>query len=144
MTRRIFNTLSLISALLLICTFFLWIWSFWTDPRKDCLSFGRDFHVAVEYGRASFFNNKEYGPYHGSVITLSSSTWPAERTFSEQGWFGDAYGVYYRYFRWAGSGAVLWTLGVSLLYPMIALAVLPVAWLWLWWRVRRPKRIGLS
>ena len=87
MKSRIFNTLSLISAILLACTIILWAWSFWTDPRKDCLSFSGDFHVAVQDGRVSFFSDKEYGPYHGSIIALTSPEWPIERIFAEQACF---------------------------------------------------------
>jgi hypothetical protein len=134
MIRRIFNTLSLISAILLASTAILWAWSFWTDPRKDCLSFSGEFHVAVQDGRVSFFSDKEYGPYRGSISALTSPAWPIERIFSKQRAFGDTLGIYYRYFRWADSGAVLWTLSVSLFYPMIAFAVLPTIWLWTWRR----------
>jgi len=134
MKSRIFNTVSLISAILLACTIFLWAWSFWTDPRKDCLSFSGDFHVAVQHGRVVFFNVKDYGPYHGSIIALTSPEWPIERIFSKQQAFGDICGIYYRYFRWADSGDVLWTLSVSLFYPMIVFAVLPTIWVWKQWR----------
>ena len=60
-------------------------------------------------GRVEFFNDEEYGPYHGSIIALTSHDWPPERIFSKQQAFGDICGIYYRYFRWADSGAVLWT-----------------------------------
>ena len=134
MIRRILNTLSLISAILLACTITLWAWSFWTNPRKDCLSFSSNFHVAVEDGRVSFFNVKDYGPYHGSIIAITSREWPIERIFSKQQAFGDICGIYYRYFRWADSGAVLWTLSISLFYPMIVFTVLPTMALWSWRR----------
>src|SRR5271157_3829938 len=134
MFRRIFNTLSLFSAILLACTIILWAWSFWTDPRKDCVSFSGNFHVAVENGRVSFFNVKDYGPYHGSLISLSSAQGPAFPAFAERRGFGDTLGVYYRYFRWADSGIVLWTLSVTLLYPMVVFAMLPTIWAWKRWR----------
>ena len=134
MSRHIFNTLSLISALLLACTIFLWVWSDWTDPRKNCLSFSDEFHIAVQDGRVCFFNVKEYGPYHGSIIALTSPEWPIERIFSKQRAFGDFCGIYYRYFCWADSGAVLWTLSVSLFYAMVVFAILPAISLWSWRR----------
>jgi hypothetical protein len=136
MIRRIFNALSLISAIFLTCTIILWAWSFWTDPRKECLSFSENFHVAVENGRVSFFNVKDYGPYHGSVISLSSGEETAYSSFAERRGFGDTLGIYYRYFRWADSGIILWTLSVTLLYPMIVLAVLPTIWAWKRWRAK--------
>jgi len=134
MTRRIFNTLSLISAILLACTIILWAWSFWTDPRKDCVSFSRNFHVAVENVRVSFFNVKDYGPYHGGILSLASGEETAFPAFAERRGFGDTLGIYYRYFRWADSGIILWTLSVTLLYPMIVLAVLPTVGAWKRWR----------
>ncbi len=74
MSRYIFTTLSLISAILLAGTIVLWPWSFSIDPRVSCLSLGDDFHVAVRDGRVSFFNVKEYGPYHGSIISLGDGS----------------------------------------------------------------------
>jgi hypothetical protein len=129
MKSRIFNTLSLISALLVACTVVSWPWSYKTDPRVDRLSIGDSFHVGVYRGRLEFFSLK-IGPYHGSTISLGDGS-----EISRWG-FGDAYGIYYRYFRWADSGAVLWTLSVSLSYPMIVFAVLPTIWGWKRWRAK--------
>ena len=126
MSRRIFNKLSLISAILLACTICLWVWSDSTDPRKDCLSFSSEFHVAVLLWPRRASSATRNGPYHGSIIAMTSPERPIERIFSKQRAFGDILGIYYRYFRWADSGAVLWTLSVSLFYPMIVFAVLPV------------------
>jgi hypothetical protein len=92
MFRRIFNTLSVISALLLACTMALWVWSVWADPQEDSLSFSKDFHVGVFQGRLEFFNLKD-GPYHGGIIALSSPESPAERIFAERRWFRDTLGV---------------------------------------------------
>jgi hypothetical protein len=130
LSRRIFNTLSLISALLLTCTVVSWVRSYWTDPTKDCVSFSDDFHVTVHDGRVSFFNLKDSGPYCGSIISLAGTRLPVERGC------GDTAGIYYRYFRWA-DGAVLWTVSVSLFYPLIVFAGLPLVWSWKWWRRRR-------
>ena len=79
MKSRIFNKLSLISATLLACTVVVWALSFWTDARKDHASFSDNFHVGFYAGRIDFFSDK-HGPYHGSVISLSSgqeSAFPA-------------------------------------------------------------------
>ena len=65
MSRRIFNTLSLISAILLACTVVSWVWSFWAEPQKESLSFSKSFHVGVYNGCVEFFSDKEYGPYRG-------------------------------------------------------------------------------
>ncbi|MGO8746191.1 MAG: hypothetical protein ACLQNE_09395 [Thermoguttaceae bacterium] len=131
MSRRIFNTLSLISAIFLACTVVSWVWSFWANPQKESLSFSRSFHVGVFGGRVEFFSDKDYGPYHGSIISLDGGP-----KFAERRGFGDTLGIYYRLFRWADSGAVLWTLSVSLAYPLILFAVLPAIWGWKWWRAK--------
>jgi len=39
--------------------------------------------------------------------------------------WGKSFGVYYRYFRWK-NGETLWTLAVSLWYPFLLFAWLPV------------------
>jgi hypothetical protein len=129
MIRRIFNTLSLISAILLACTVLLWVWSFWADSRNDFLSFSDNFHVGLFDGRIDFFSDK-HGPYHGSVISLSSGEGAAFPAFAERRGFGDTLGIYYRYFRWADSGIVLWTFSATLLYPMILFSFLPLCWAW--------------
>jgi len=137
MSRRLFNALSLISAVYLLGTVNLWIWSFWADARTQSLSFANDFHVAAERGRLSFFNDKDYGPYRGSIIAIVSEEWPMERIFSKHQAFGETLGIYYRYFRWADSGAVLWTLSISLIYPLILFSLLPAIWI-----VLRRQQIG--
>ena len=134
MKRRTFNTLSLISALLLACTTVLWGWSFWADMREDRLSISDNFHMGAYRGRLEFFSLK-IGPYHGSS-TIFDETKDTERGF------GDTLGVYYRYLRFADSGDVIWTLSVSLFYPMIVFAVLPMTWAWLWWQ--RAKLLPLA
>ncbi len=34
-----------------------------------------------DVGRLSFFNDKDYGPYRGSIIAIVSEEWPMERIF---------------------------------------------------------------
>ena len=71
MKSRIFNTLSLISAILLACTVILWVWSFWANPYKSNLSVSNALHIGLCDGRIEFFSDK-FGPYHGSIIALTS------------------------------------------------------------------------
>ena len=86
MSRRIFNTLSLISAILLGCTVILWAWSFRADPRKDYLSFSGDFHVVAQNGRMDFFNVQiGSGPFHASTFSLGSSTMSAHPLYELRG-----------------------------------------------------------
>lgn len=152
MKPRIFNTLSLISAVLLACTIFLWAWSLRVEPHVNYLSFRDGFHVSVWNGHSCFFNNKEYGPYLGGTIALLDSKKDKEeidRFWSERRAFGPTFGVYYRYFHVPRSGTVIWTLCVSLLYPVIAFAMLPVVQFWklpvIWLRKwRRARRLRLA
>lgn len=135
MIRRIFNVASLISALLLASTLLVWAWSFWADPWKDHLSINSGFHVGVYAGRVDFFSD-ESGPYHGSIISLSDANGVPVRPYVKRG-FGDAFGLYYRHIRFVQSGATLWTLSVSLAYPLAMFAVLPAIWGWKQWRTKR-------
>ena len=70
----------------------------------------------------SFSNSTMYGPYRGSVIAMGSSPNPTMTGF------GDTAGIYYRIIRWPG-GNVLWTLSVSLAYPLVMTMVIPVVWI---------------
>ncbi len=131
MARHIFNTLSLISALLLVGTVLLWAWSFGTDPRKDRLSFSDNFHVGFYDGRIAFFSDA-HGPYHrGSEISLDRDIEISSyRALDDR--FG---GIFYRYFRLTDS-TLLFTLSVSLLYPLFVLSVPPLVWAWRWWQAK--------
>ena len=146
MIRRTFNTLTLISAILLACTLILGAWNSGDDPGKYHLSFGKAFHVCVYGGCLSFFSD-EFGPYSGSIIALTDL--PIDRFFSERRAFGRTAGIYYRYFRWRDSGRVLWTFSVILLYPVVFFAVLPVIRFWklplIWfWKWRSARRLRLA
>jgi hypothetical protein len=139
MANRAFSIASLVSAVLLGCTALLWLSAFVLDPWSNRLSVTGDFHIAVwggcdgpPLGRLVFFNDKRYGPYRGSIISVSGYKEPAEVRC-----WGDAFGVYYRYFRWSGSGATLWTLMISLAYPLAMFSFLPAGWLWVRWRRSR-------
>jgi hypothetical protein len=104
------------------------------DPVKQFLSLRRDFQVSIDqrpYGPAlEVFNDASYGPYCGSIISLSGPGQPSE---VKSGGFAFP-GVYYRHFRWP-NGTTLWTLSLSLVYLVVLSAVLPFAWL-----IRRSRR----
>ena len=133
---RAFNAASLISGVLLGCTVVLWASAFVISPWNHRLSITESFHVSVWggfdepfFGRLVFFNNKEYGPYRGSIISLSDSQGNSVPPITKRAW-GDLFGVYYRYFHWSDTGETLWTLMVSLGYPLLLFSVLPAFWLW--------------
>ncbi len=136
MAIRTFDVASLISSILLGCTVVLWASAFAISPWDHRLSMSSTFHVGVWggfdgpfVGRLVFFSDKEYGPYRGSVICLSDSQGNLSRPMITRAW-GDAFGVYYRHFHWLDTGETLWTLMVSLAYPLLIFSVLPAAWLW--------------
>lgn len=128
MKPRLLNAVAVVCAVLLSITLLLLLVAPFLDPIDIHLSLGRAFHVSVQCrrfdSRIVFFNDSEYGPYRGSVIGLSDDDGnvypPSQRQLS----FGDAWGVYYRYFRW--SDATLWTLTVSLWYPIVILSAIVI------------------
>ena len=96
--------------------------SVWINPWDQYFSISRQFHIGI-WGqgldvRLVFFNDADYGPYRGSMISLDGDP-PLDRAV----YFGDTAGIYYRYFRVAGSS--LWTLMLLIWYPIALFATLP-------------------
>jgi hypothetical protein len=78
------------------------------------------------------FNDSSYGPYGGSIIAVSGAgRSPNDPKVSG---VGDVAGIYYRMIRWQ-DGKSLWTLSLSLAYPLLLAALLPFVWI-----VRRARR----
>ena len=131
--RRVLNGVSLLSAMMLVLTIALWAGAFVLDVSRHHLSITDSFHVGLTrgpgfspVGRIAFFSEDE-GPYQGSIICLSDETGRSSRPI-DQVKFGDACGVYYRCFHFLDTGETLWTLTVSVLYPLAAFTALPIAW----------------
>ncbi len=101
-------------------------WKPWISLNPQC-------HISVcgfgnsSVSRLNMFNNPTYGPYRGSVIELSKGP-DDEPTVKLKAAFGDSYGIYYRYFEWPDK-SVLYTLSVTLWYPLIGFAIAPFYWL---------------
>jgi hypothetical protein len=133
---RWFNRAALASAVLLACTVALWLVAFFLNPAERHLAVTESFRVGVWggpiCGRLVFFNTAD-GPYHGSIIALSDGQGNSHPRLRARGW-GDSWGVYYRHFYFFDSGETVWTLMISLLYPLALFAILPVAWAWRRWR----------
>jgi hypothetical protein len=131
--RRWFDAAALVSTTILGATVVLWLIGSAISP----LSITDSFHIGVWSGfdgRLVFYNDKEYGPYHGSIIALSDAPPPRVQI---QAW-GNSFGVYYRHFYFPKSGKTLWTLAISLLYPFFLFAIVPLAWgRCRWWSARR-------
>lgn len=126
MWKRIFNFVTIISTALFILILLLLVLSHWIDPHEHRLSFSKDCHVSVYERYLAFFNVAEYGPYTGSIIALDvKGVMPSIDEVS----FGYRFGIYYRYFKWADSGDVLWTLLLNMWYLLCLFSILPVIWL---------------
>jgi hypothetical protein len=120
------------------------------EPHAS-LSIGT-FHCGLSRGALWFFNDDL--PYTGSIIGLEG-TWAGKRTTDRTDWrwvvyrYGieqvshiddkgqcagkeracDVPGLYYRYFDWWNQKDSLWTLALSLWYPIALSTVLPSFWL---------------
>jgi hypothetical protein len=162
-----FNIVSLVSLVLAIFTLFLWLATFWVNPWDHRVSLTNNFHVSVwngfsgdTLGRLIIFNNAQYGPYRGSIMLLTDSNQPPpivrgwsighysigqETDFDRRGEVlliekaCDMPGIYFRHFRRPNEALPLWTLMVSLWYPLFLFNVLPAVWIFRRWRSRRSQ-----
>jgi hypothetical protein len=132
MKRRLLNTIAILCAVPLTISLLILLVAPFLDPAENHVSFGRTFHVSAECrkfdSRIVFFNDSEYGPYCGSVIGLSDDDGNVYPPLERQLGFGNTWGIYYRYFRW--SDATLWTLTVSLWYPIVVLSAIVIGIKW--------------
>lgn len=166
MTRRWLDIATVVSGVFVSFTVVLWLATFAISPWDHRLSFTQHFHVGVwsgfsgdTLGRLVFFNNGEYGPYRGSIIALADTNHPS----AKRGWSIGDYdmgritdyngkgevaiqervcdlpGIYFRHIHtlWPKEYPPLWTLMVSLWYPLFLFSILPVAWIFRRWRLRR-------
>jgi hypothetical protein len=141
MALRLFNLGVLIFAALFTATVLLTLAALRLDAKDHYLSLARAFHVdLLRFGagaampRLAFFNDAEYGPYRGSIIALSDGDGP-DPSLPKVTAFGDSFGIYYRHIEWP-TGAVIWTLAVSLWYPLLLFGAGPGVWLVRRWRLR--------
>ena len=126
--QLLFNILTLLSFILLCLTILLFYLSYKINAWEQSFSLSNDFHISLYRKgndcRLAFFNVKNY-PYTGSIVGLGGE-WP--KTIG----FGNFLGLYYRHFTWPKE--TLWTLYISLWYPLILFGILPVFFLY---RVKR-------
>jgi hypothetical protein len=131
MTGRVFQLALMASAVFAVGILLLGLTMRIAAPREMGLSLSPNLHIGVSnarrsggLGRVEIFNDAR-GPYRGSILGLvgaDGKTYPP--LDCEIAW-GDARGVYYRYFR-GQDGRKLWTLSVSLWYPLLASAAFPL------------------
>ena len=124
---------------MLVITALLFLAGFVISPWDHYLSFGDGSHVSV-WGRGIdsrivFFNDAEYGPYRGSIIGFRDADGKVFPPLERAEAFGDSWGIYYRYFEWSDSK--LWTLMVTLWYPIAFFAIMPSIGLLRWIKLRR-------
>lgn len=93
------------------------------DPQRHRIRLGPSCHVSLQHFDGAsivIFNDGDYGPYRGSIVGLAGDpNGPIAHGF------GSTAGIYYRHFRWP-DGSTLWTLSVSLIYPLMLASILPI------------------
>lgn len=133
MQNRLFNVASVVSAVLLCLIVVAWFAAGAVDPRKHFVCLSNGWHLSINArgadARLQVFNDPSYGPYIGSIIGLAG-----DRNGPKVSGVGDVAGVYYRMIRWP-DGTSLWTLSLSLVYPLLVTLPLPLTWL-----IRRSRR----
>ena len=141
MAAKVIRLASVASCILCGVSLVLFALSLVLNPWDHRISFAEDFHLGLWRGRVVFFNDSEYGPYRGSIIGLADADGNVYPPLEREIKWGDSLGIYFRYFRWTDS--TLWTLMVSLLWPL-AIFGLPTV-VWVCWRqivARRLTRHG--
>jgi len=101
-------------------------------PRK-CVSLSSNCHISVcrvwaDDAGLVFFNDAGCGPYTGSIIEILGPQGQRGANSPNITGFGDTAGIYYRYIIWP-DGRKLWTLLISLRYPLILALPMPLIWL---------------
>jgi len=118
----VFVWANLVACLLLLLAMVLSL----TPLSQQTISLSTNFHLRFSEGRIWFFNNARYGPYRGSIISVSGGTagsWPLNPVATK--WW-DSWGIYYRHFRWPTD--TLWTLAVTLWYFIGLTSIVPLVW----------------
>jgi hypothetical protein len=124
---RALSIAALGSAILGILIAATWLSAIFFDLSQHRISWSPTCHFNIEArgmdARLNVFNDMEYGPYGGSIIYVEGM--PNRPTMTG---FGDTTGIYYRFIQWPDSGT-LWTLSVSLAYPLLIASILPAVWI---------------
>lgn len=132
-TSRLFNFAVAASVAVFCLIAAAWLAAGGVDPRKQFIRLSAGFHLTLHAhgadARVVVFSDPTDGPYTGSILALAGD--PNAPTVSG---IGDVAGIYYRMIRWP-DGQSLWTVSLSLIYPLIAAALLPCAWI-----IRRSRR----
>jgi len=132
MATKLIRSACVTSCILCGVSLILLLLSLFLNPRDHRISFTEDYHLGLWRGRIVFFSDPEYGPYRGSIIGLTDADGNVYPPLEREIKWGDSLGVYFRYFRWTDS--TLWTLTVSLLWPMGIFGLPFAICVCVWWR----------
>jgi hypothetical protein len=111
------------------------------NPWDHYLSLADDFHIGLWNGQIVFFNNADYGPYRGSIIGFVDEHGNVYPPLKREVAWGYSLGVCFRYFRWIDD-STLWTLIVSLLWPIGVFGFPCLLMAWIRWRRRRVTNLA--
>ncbi len=142
---RLFNFTTVCCGILFCAILVAWFVTGDVKPEKQHLSLSRDCHVSISEflggRRLSFFSYARWGPSLEGIWAVSGKDDPPNETAVYLGgaagyirdpsirinWF-DAPGIYFR-LRQPTNGQSMWSLSVSLWYPLISSGVLPGVWM---------------
>lgn len=126
--------LTVVSGVVCLTVLVVLLISYQLDVERHGIAVTSGFHVGFFRGGVWFYGNEL--PYMGSIIQISSAGAPGSGyppLLDEAG--VDFPGVYYRFFRFRSS--TIWTLMVSLWYPVGLFVLLPVVWFFRNLKLRR-------
>ncbi len=128
MAHRTFKIATAFSTVMLAISVLLFFVGYIVSPWDYHLSFSDDCHIGVWArgldSRLVCFNDATHGPYRGSISGLVDADGNIYPPLEREESFGDSWGIYYRQFQ--GSDSTLWTLMVTLWYPIALFAIMPV------------------
>jgi len=133
MARRFSKNLMWLLTLLFVSAAGLWAVSWWADPERHSWSLGEHCYIGAFDGCLELYSDS-FGPYHGGIIALDGQRIPWERHGFR------VCGLYYCFIKRLDTGGVLWTVSVSLWYPMLLFGLLPAICRWKQWRRSGFKR----
>jgi hypothetical protein len=138
-SKWFFNIFVVCSTILLLLFLATCLFAGNVDPIKRHLSLSHGCHLSIDtslFGPSfEIFNDADYGPYRGSIIEVTGPRHSLQ--VKATGFIFP--GIYYRLFRWP-NGTSLWTVSLSLVYPLLFSAILPVVAFARY--VRRRREIG--
>ncbi len=134
MLSRLFNIAAAASAIVICLVAVAWCAAGTVDPRRQFVSLSDGCHLSIHArgadARVQVFNDSSYGPYGGGVIGIAG-----DPNGPKVSGIGDVAGIYYRMIRWP-DGRSIWTLSLSLAYPLLLAMPLPLIWV-----IRRSRAV---